>query len=112
VESLEHAGERVSSGGRPGQAARRRERWSRLQGVLVKLDHSSSIFDPWARFGLMVGIVGVIAVFGVLVGAGVASLPVWTDLDRPYVRGAGGVIGFGLGWLMYAHCVRVWADDI
>ena len=112
MEELEHAGERVSSRGRAGQAARRRGRWSRLQRVLVTLEHSSSILDAWGRFGLMVGIVGVVAVIGVLVGAGVASLAVWTELDRPYVRGAGGVIGFGLGWLMYAHCVRVWADDV
>jgi hypothetical protein len=80
--------------------------------VLVQGDVESPIFEVCARAGLMIGIIGVAAAIGVLVGSIVATLGFWSELEQPYVRGAGAIIGLGAGWLLYARCIRAWADDI
>src|SRR5574341_693504 len=110
AESRERNEERIGQHGRSWREASRR--WLRLGRVLLEAGQESPVFEAWARFGLMIGIVGVAAVIGVLIGSSVASLALWSELERPYVRGAGAVIGFGAGWLAYARILRTWADDV
>ena len=111
VQPRERIKERVARG-RLGGPRPQRDRWPRLAQILVEPRSDSALFEAWARVGLMVGIVGAISVVGLLLASSVAVLGPWAESARPYIRGAGAVIGLGAGWLAYARCIEFWAHDI